>query len=389
MTDKTAEETLVELRKKNAERQRNFYIKNKEKLNKTRRQIYAKGKELVSRERKSTSAIPAVAEPEPEFVPEVAPKTIRTGKTIKVNLSKQNRKWTQALVFEELAKVITKTSSLKTYQDHYITIVKIVGSDDVIQFLKSPTELIQMLDNAKKPSGEPYSVNSRKAFFELLVLLRDKLGVTVPQKANALLNAKFNEYKIMSDDYNKGTRGTKFGSTLSFADYLAKVETEFGKSSKAYLISKIYDEFTLRDDFALKIVEKLPPPMKDNDKDEGNYLVIPKKGKVLIVIRSYKTSEKYGEIKESPSSELTGLIKDYIKTKNLKVDSYLFGKGTQSDFVSKQNKKMGLSGSITQFRNMKENDLERTLPTAAARAELAEKLKHSPIAQRWYTAGNK
>ena len=67
-----------------------------------------------------------------------------------------------------------------------------------------------------------------------------------------------------------------------------------------------------------------------------------------------------------------------MKSNNIELGEHLFGKSpTNSDFVSKMNKKMGLSGGTTLFRKMTVSDNEQ-------RILLANTMIHSPVAQMKY-----
>ena len=62
-------------------------------------------------------------------------------------------------------------------------------------------------------------------------------------------------------------------------------EKNFGKNSKEHIISLLYKEVPVRDDFHLKIVDK-----NYNTNDTNNYLVL--KNKLLdVIINSYKTEK--------------------------------------------------------------------------------------------------
>ena len=112
-------------------------------------------------------------------------------------------------------------------------------------------------------------------------------------------------------------------------------EERFGKDSKEHIISLLYKEVPVRDDFYLKIVDK-----KYNTNDTNNYLVL-KNNKLLdVIINSYKTDKKYGQLTFHLSKALSKNILNYMKSNNIELGDHLFGKSpTNSDFVSKMNKK--------------------------------------------------
>jgi hypothetical protein len=144
-----------------------------------------------------------------------------------------------------------------------------------------------------------------------------------------------------------------------------------------FVLSSLYDEATLRDDFALKIVERTP---KDTSE---NYIVDLKTGMTLI-INTYKTQEAYGQIKVKLSKKLSKRIKAYMLKNNLQSGDYLFGDNKMSDYVRYHNSKIGVEGGISNYRKMKiSEELSKNL-TDEERIELAQKMKHSPMVQLSY-----
>jgi len=189
---------------------------------------------------------------------------------------------------------------------------------------------------------------------------------------------QFNIIKIASND--EITDKQEKTSIISFKDYLQKIKDKFGTDSKEYVLSSLYFEVTLRDDFILKIVGTI----KDaNDKNE-NYIVVPKRENITVLINHYKTSDKYGAIKVKLSTFLSKMIRIFIKDKNLNNNDYLFGNKPLTQFVTKMNKTIGVQGGINNFRKMSVSDLLNSEPSAEKRAELAESMKHSIIVQTKY-----
>jgi len=146
----------------------------------------------------------------------------------------------------------------------------------------------------------------------------------------------------------------------------------------------LYSEITLRDDFILKIV----PSIQETDENE-NYIIVPIKDKLTIIINNYKTSNKYGEIKVKLSTSLSNLIRDYMSKEKLGNNDYLFGNKNLSNFVSNINKKIGIKGGINEYRKMSVTDLINSKPTAQQRQKLAEIMKHAPLTQLKYLRANK
>ena len=166
----------------------------------------------------------------------------------------------------------------------------------------------------------------------------------------------------------------------------------FGKNSKEYIISLLYKEVPVRDDFYLQILSKNFVFEDENNEHIDNTIFVPKKSNLIITIYSYKTQKLYGILRFKLSKKLSDLIREYVKRKKLNIGDFLFGKQeTNSDFVSKMNKSIGLSGNggINYYRKMTISALMKTIPSPEERVALAKKMGHSPVAQLKYVRGIK
>ncbi len=216
----------------------------------------------------------------------------------------------------------------------------------------------------------------------MILYLIDKLQLPISIKIKQQYIQQFDIYKISSNDYS--TEKQETAPIYTFKEYLEKVKDEYGVDSKIYVLSKLYSEITLRDDFILKIV----PSIQETDENE-NYIIVPIKDKLTIIINNYKTSNKYGEIKVKLSTSLSNLIRDYMSKEKLGNNDYLFGNKNLSNFVSNINKKIGIKGGINEYRKMSVTDLINSKPTAQQRQKLAEIMKHAPLTQLKYLRTNK
>jgi hypothetical protein len=272
---------------------------------------------------------------------------------------------------------ITKGSRDKYTQDIKRLMI-LTECDNFIKCLKDYKKNIGIINDSKKPNGEAYSVNTRKALFQMILYLIDKLQLPISLKIKQQYIQQFDIYKISSNDYS--TEKQETAPIYTFKEYLEKVKDEYGVDSKIYVLSKLYEEVTLRDDFILMI----KPTIDDTKKKDENYIVVPKKDALTLIVNKYKTSEKYGQIKVKLSLPLSKLIRNYISNKDLNDDDYLFGDKNLSNFVSNINKKIGIKGGINEYRKMSVTDLIFSKPTAQQRQKLAETMKHSPIVQLRY-----
>jgi hypothetical protein len=225
-------------------------------------------------------------------------------------------------------------------------------------------------------------VNTRKELFQMILYLIDKLKLPISLKIKRQFIQQFEIYKISSNDYS--TEKQETAPIYSFKEYLEKVKDEYGVISKFYVLSKLYSEVTLRDDFILKIV----PSIQETNEEE-NFIIVPLKDKLTIIINNYKTFEKYGQIKVKLSTSLSNLIRDYMSNEKLGNNDYLFGNKNLSTYVSKMNKTIGVNAGINEYRHMSVTDLLNTQPSAEERQKLSQLMKHSPITQIKYIRKNK
>ena len=218
----------------------------------------------------------------------------------------------------------------------------------------------------------------------MIVWIIDNLHVPIPKSTKKYYNQQLEIYKISSND--ESAEKQESTQIPTFSEYLQKMKDQYGVESKIYVLSKLYEEVTLRDDFMLII----KPTIKDADDDESNYIVVPKKENLTLIVNQYKTSDKYGQIKVKLSLPLSKITRKYIEREKLTYDEYLFGDKNLSSFVSKMNKGIGITGlkAISLYRNMSVTDLLNTKPTAKQRQKLAETMKHAPLTQIKYLRTN-
>ena len=352
-----AENKLNKILIQNRLRQQTYYNKHKELINAKRRSIYKIGKEKLKPEEQPTEEKPLVV--------------------YQTDFSKS-----KTISYEDIVNGLTSLdisdgSRLK-YKNDIKRLMTLTECTNIITCFKDYKKLINIINNSTKPNGDPYSINTKKSLFQMILFLIDKLNIPISAKIKQQYNKQFEILKISSNDENIEKQETV--SIISFDKYLEKVKTEYGVESKMYVLSSLYKEVTLRDNFILEIVSSFEEAT-DNNK---NYIVVPKKGNLILIINKYKTVEKYGVIKVKLSKELSNLIKNYINREKLVIGDYLFGSKPLTDYVRKKNKQIGVTGGINEYRHMSVSDLLNTQPTAEARQELAESMKHSPLTQIKY-----
>ena len=288
-------------------------------------------------------------------------------------------------VLEKLMTSDGKSSSNTKYRDDLKTVLGFTECSQLSECLKYPSKIINMIDTSiQKRSGKDYSINSKKGFIQSILVSITKLKIKLPKKTVDLYKAYFEKLKLISSDELKGK---KVVQVENFNTYLEKVKAKYGDLSKEYVLSRLYDEATLRDDFGhLEIVKNMSEVNKNT---QQNYIIVPQRaGKIKLFIQAYKTDAKYGDIDVVLSADLTKLIKGYIKIKNIPYNGYLFGNNPNglTDFVSKMNKNLDVvkDGAISNFRHMKSTIINANEPDVDTRIKIAFAMKHSPFIHETY-----
>ena len=267
-----------------------------------------------------------------------------------------------------------------THMRNIKTFFKITDCNDLNKCLKNFKRIVNFFDTHISNTGDIYSTNSKKVFVESILLVIDNLNLTVSQSLKQKYRDYYNLLKIKSsDEADKKAKSFDF-SIISFPNYLKLNGDVFGKDSKEYIISLLYKEVPVRDDFYLQIVDK-----KYNTNDKNNYLVLKKNNLLDVIINSYKTDKKYGQLTFHLSKALSKNILNYMKSNNIQLGDHLFGKSkTNTDFISKMNKKLNLKGGVNYFRKMTVSGLLKNHPDNEERIQLANNMANSPVAQMKY-----
>ena len=311
-------------------RAKKHYEANKVALNTKRREKYAKKK-------------PEVVE---EVVPEVPSLTL-------------------SMAQDAIRELKLKDTSEKKYLDDLKRLSKMIGKD----FQLSNPEVINVIKDAKRKSGEPYSLNTLKSIFQVILVLSDAMKLDIDKKP---YKEQYEIYKIKS--FDQTVEQVEEQAIPLWKDYLKVCRAKYGMASREYLLARFYDELTVRDDLGLVL---------SDDSIDGNYLFV-RPDYLEVVINSYKTESKYGQIRYKLKGSLEKLTRDYIARNNLNMGDLLFGAEQLSPLVSKMNKQLGYSSGVTLYRHMTISEQLEKCKTPEMRVKLADAMKHSPIVQLSY-----
>lgn len=357
-----AENKLQRILELNRARQAHYYEKHKAEINAKRREKYTHKK------------ITEPSSPKEESNGDL-------GKEHKIDFNKS-----KSISYEETINALNtldiSDGSRNKYKQDVKRLLSLTQCTNLIKCFKDYKTIINTIHSATKPNGESYSVNTKKALYQMIIYLIDKLHLPISAKIKQHYLKQFDISKISSNDHTKEKQENIL--IPSFDDYLKFIKDKFGENSKPFVLSSLYHEITLRDDFILKIISS----SKEATDEKENYIIVPKTSALTLIINHYKTSNKYGQIKVKISLPLSKMIRNYIKREKLVFGDYLFGSNPLTSFVSKFNKQIGINGGISLYRQMSISDLLHKNPDAEERQKLAEIMKHAPLTQLKYLHNN-
>jgi hypothetical protein len=177
----------------------------------------------------------------------------------------------------------------------------------------------------------------------------------------------------------------------TWKEYLTAVKKKYGENSKEFLVSLLYKRVPVRDDLYLKVIEK---DGEQTDKDQ-NYIIIPKKGKCIVIINTYKTEKRYGANHKYDLDKITEmLLRKYIEKHNIIKNGFLWNEKKLSKFASTINKNIGIEGieeglGIKIYREMNVTEGIPENATPEQLVALARKMLHSVSSQDAYKRKHK
>jgi hypothetical protein len=278
-------------------------------------------------------------------------------------------KTTNDILLEKLNSLDLKLHTKKKYLGDFKRLTTITDNEPIVKLIKNAETLIDKIKNCD------YANNTKKGIIQVVLYMITQFNIKVNKNA---LNAMTQYFELTKENSSKEVEEKKENIVIpTWSEYLEQVKTEFGDTSKMYLIARLYSELSLRDDFVLKIVNKSPKTTDDN------YLVL-NKSNYKIIINHYKTEKKYGKIQVKLTKSLTNLIKTYMEANGLGENDYLLGDKELSGFITYNNKKLGINGGVSLYRQMSITQELNKKMTDEQRIALAEKMKHSVFIQKNY-----
>jgi hypothetical protein len=281
-----------------------------------------------------------------------------------VNNDNVNKKY-----YDHIDKLDVKDITKLRYRTDMKRIIDLIGSEDVLDVINNKT-LRTILDKTE------YSYNTKLTTIKTILTTISDMEIKLNKKIFDDLKKYMDLLTREINDEHKVKQETI--KVMTFKEYIELVKSKYGEQSKMYLIANLYSELTLRDDFQLEILDKVPKVL------DHNYLIINKQN-CRIIITKYKTEGVYGKISVLASKKLSNIIKQYITNNNLQIGDYLLGNQEQSKYINYHNEKIGVNGAVSLYRQMKITEMLNDPKISKENMiTLAEKMKHSPIVQLTY-----
>lgn len=273
----------------------------------------------------------------------------------------------------------------KNYISNLKGIFRITKCPTLPKCLANFDKIKKSIEEGLQTNNKPYSLNSKKGFFQAIVYVIDHLHIPVDDAVKEKYRVLMQVYVGKSKEQTDHRKTDPKYAVMPYSTYLTKIKAEFGDKSKQFLIASLYNEVTVRDDFNLEIVSS-ERDVKSNT--EQNYLIVPRlvKNNCTVVIQSYKTDKKYGPIKVKTTTALSKLIREWMQDNKLSEGNKLFPNKTLSDFVSTMNKSIGaMTGGINYIRQSKISEVLSKQPMSEEeRIRFGRRMGHSPLAQLKY-----
>ena len=218
-------------------------------------------------------------------------------------------------------------------------------------------ECVRRFDNIKKkiqeatmPNGNSYSDNSKAGYFYSIRWVYTHMNLTIPEDIKKKYNDIISIYHEKSLVQTHKNKISAEKSVLPESEYVNKIDREFGKESKEWLVTQLYLQVPCRDNLSLTVVPTVASSKKDLTK---NYVVVPRgNGSCKVILNVYKTSSKYGDLTYDLDGNVSQLIREWIVKHEIATGAPLWKDKTLSSFVSKMNKKVGIQGSINYLRHL-------------------------------------
>lgn len=275
-------------------------------------------------------------------------------------------------IIEIFKKFIQNDKSIAKYTANIKLIFRICNIEKLVADETTYDLINDKIGNSK------YSLSTKKSAIQSVLVFLEHSQM----KIDPIIKKKYADlwavYDIKTRDEAKNKTTNEKYAIMDYDVYMDKIRGKYGDSSKAVLISHLYNEAPVRDNFHLKIIHSI-----NEDKGKINYLL--KNGESYqILLNNYKTKNLYSKITYDLSPVLSNLLTEYIDKNKDKM--YLFPEnknGSLSNYIGKMNASIDVNGSINTLRKMKVSQF-LGLPniTEQKRLDFSRKMGHSTTTQQ-------
>lgn len=282
-----------------------------------------------------------------------------------------------SFTLDMMIQILNNTIQNENTRKKYINDIKRVFTLSLIPFFSGSTEEYQIIKNSLSESK--YSISTQKGCVQVILIFIEKSNMIIDTKITAKYNVLYEVYCIKTTDQNTARKTDADHSVILYSDYMELIKTKYGADSKQFMIVCMYNECTVRDDFAdlILITEE------SQDDNINNYLLC-NDNKYTIILNVYKTCSIYGKQTYILSDGLCLLIHNYITQNNIQLHLFPFNKSL-SGYITNFNKKVGVIGGINTIRHMKITEyLNRTDLSPEERHTQAIRMCHSENTQQKY-----
>ena len=289
-----------------------------------------------------------------------------------------------------------KKSTIDNHIRHIATVFRATNCPDLGGCLKKFDEIKRDIDNAYMvqmgKTNQHYSLNSKKNYFQTILFVISNLYIPLKPELIKKYDDEYERLKIESGELQKEREQSEEHAVFPYNVYLEKIKAEFPADSKQVLVASMYNEIMARDNYGnLKILvhDRTDDQLKD-EQSTDNYIVVGRTGtKVKVILTNYKSVMRYGIIRDSFSTEVSTLIRNYMERNGIKSGDYLFGNGKRlSTFVGTMNRKIGIpkgQQAINYIRHSKKTEIFMNPNlTADEKLKASKAFAHSPVTSLAY-----
>lgn len=346
---------------------------------------YEKNKLIIAERRKAKrrQIKEILTNHEPEIVPRREESVEPIKKKLKIKIT-ANQTLTLPLCIQFFENNMTYSSgdkllaksTVEKYKKNIKQFFNLTGKNDLRPYLDNPQTVYDTINNSK------LSIASKTDIcVAILKLLNNNIVPNYSKAKYDLIDGYFRIFKGESDAIRK-TKITDEKQAVDRLPVLEKlIKDKYGVNSKENIIMGLYREVPKRDDFYLKIVETNPKTPTEN------YLVVPKKGAVSVIVNIHKTGEQYKAETEKLSASLSGEIRAYMQGNKLKTGDFLFTNKKLGPFIKTMFGKVGkpeINGPTALRHSKVASTLSNKDITIQEATALAKTMKHSVKMQKGY-----